>query len=408
MKQKILFLGAAIFQLPPLEYAKRKGYYTITCDNQPQNPGHLISDKHYITTTVDKEGILEIAKNEGIDGILTFGSDISAPTAAYVSSMLNLPGNSVESIALLTNKGLFRKFLNATGIQRIEYMVFGPDELSEARSYILNQGPPLVIKPVDSAGSKGLSVLRNFSRMEELIRYAYSESIKKEIIIERYHSKEGKQVCGDGYFENGKIKYIFFGDGHFYNDETHLVPWGETFPSTQSKKAILKAKDKIEIILKKSGFSKGHFNHDLLIDSNGDSFIIEIGPRGGGNFISEAIRLRYGVDLVADSVESSLNEDYESSQLIEESDLYYSCYMVHSKTRRGKYREFIIAPKLRKNIYSINNYLKEGDNVHEFIKGSHSIANVILRFDSFEEMNFTYNNIHEYFNVIIDEDNADI
>jgi len=123
-KKKILFLGAACFQIPSIKYALSKGYYTITCDNRKENPGHKIADKSYFVSTIDREAVLKIAKDEKIDGILSFASDVSTPTAAFVSKTLGLPGNPIETIRILTDKEAFRKFLNKSGIQKTYYKSF--------------------------------------------------------------------------------------------------------------------------------------------------------------------------------------------------------------------------------------------------------------------------------------------
>ncbi len=104
--KKLLLLGAATFQIPPIKYALDRGYYVITCDNVPENPGHKLAHKSFNTSTTDMEGILSIARQEDIDGIMTFGSDVSAPTAAEKScravSRLGRPAVSMsESPSLL-------------------------------------------------------------------------------------------------------------------------------------------------------------------------------------------------------------------------------------------------------------------------------------------------------------------
>ena len=91
--------------------SKELGHYVITCDYLPRNPGHKFSDKYYNTSTRDKEKILEIAKENNADGIIAYASDPAAPTAAFVSEKLNLPGNSYNSVNTLARKDLFRNFL---------------------------------------------------------------------------------------------------------------------------------------------------------------------------------------------------------------------------------------------------------------------------------------------------------
>jgi len=401
---KVLFLGAAKFQTPPILYAKSQGYRAITCDNRPENPGHTLADKYYNISTANIDHVLSLASNEKIDGVVAFGSDIAAKTAAVVSECLNLPGNPVNTVEILTNKHKFRKFLSESGLQFNSYKVFGRNEFRDAISFINSSNTQLVIKPTDSAGSKGVAILLGEKHfIEEKVRRAFEESPSKTIIIEDYFMKSGYQICGDGYFENGKIKYIFFGNGHFYDDMEHNAPWGETFPSCHGEHILEKVSSKIEEILKAAGFNKGVFNHDILVNDKGEIFVIEIAPRAGGNFIPEAIRLKYSIDLVVDCVESSLSNNYESKQKICENDSYYSCYMLHSLNSVKKYSGFDIDSKMSVKIVAVNEYLKRGEFIYPFTKGSAAIANIILKFDTYLEMLNGYKTIHNMFKIKYDE-----
>ena len=109
--KKILLLGGSAQQIVAIETAKKLGYYTILCDFLEDNPGQYVADTFYLISTTDKEAVLEIAKNENIDGILAYASDPAAPTAAYVAEKLGLPGSPFESVEILCNKDKFRKFL---------------------------------------------------------------------------------------------------------------------------------------------------------------------------------------------------------------------------------------------------------------------------------------------------------
>jgi carbamoylphosphate synthase large subunit len=404
-QKRILFLGGAVFQLPSLLYAREKGYYTIICDNKPDNPGHKLAHKSYIVSTRDKNSVLRIADKEKIDGIITFGSDISAPTVAYVSQKLGLPGNPVDTVHTLTDKYEFRNFLNNSGIQKIQFETFNENEFKKATDYVLGKKVPLIIKPIDNSGSRGIGIVKKYDHISSLIANAFRESFSKKIIIEDFIDKSGKQVCGDGYFEGNKLKYIFFGDGHYYDDEVHNAPWGETFPSSHSQERTDKVRDKIELVLKEVGFIKGPFNFDVLFDKNGDCFIIEIGPRSGGNFISEAIKLKYNIDLFKAGVEAALDGDFSLEDVVNEDKHFYGCYMVHSSLSAGLLIDFVISEEIKGNIHQVNRYLDPGDKVRPFHSAGNAISNIVLKFHSFQEMNKLYENLHSYFKVNLHNDN---
>jgi phosphoribosylamine-glycine ligase len=157
--KRILFLGAAHFQIPPIQYARDAGYYVLTCDNRPEGPGHLLAHESHNVSTVDQKGVLELARSRNIDGIVSFGSDVSALTAAVVAGALGLPGAAAKTVEILTHKSLFRQFLSIKGLQQQRYDVFRHDNIEAAAFFARNFGDTAVIKPIDSSGSKGVSVV---------------------------------------------------------------------------------------------------------------------------------------------------------------------------------------------------------------------------------------------------------
>jgi hypothetical protein len=135
--------------------------------------------------------------------------------AAAVASALGLPGPSTATIETLTRESLFRQFLQRTGLQHQRYGVFRSDRIDEAAAFVVDFGVTAVIKPVDSSGSKGVSVVRESAEIEAALAYAFSESRSGEIIIEEHVVRSGEQACGDGYMQDSKLAFIELGDGIF-------------------------------------------------------------------------------------------------------------------------------------------------------------------------------------------------
>ena len=155
MKQKkILLLGGSQQQIPSIKKAKELGFYTVTCDYLPENPGHKFADEYYNVSTTDKEAVLSLAKKLQIDGIVAYASDPAAPTAAYVAEKMGLPGNPYESVKILTEKDLFRDFLHNHGLNCPK--AHGYTSCEEAAKDIEQFQFPVMVKPVDSSGSKGV------------------------------------------------------------------------------------------------------------------------------------------------------------------------------------------------------------------------------------------------------------
>ena len=104
--KKILMLGGNFLQMTAIKRAKELGYYVISVDYLPNNPGHKYSDEYHNISTIDKEAVLKLAREKQIDGILSYASDVSAPTAAYVAEKLNLPLGTVKSRIFFTRQKL--------------------------------------------------------------------------------------------------------------------------------------------------------------------------------------------------------------------------------------------------------------------------------------------------------------
>lgn len=403
--KKILFLGAAAFQLPPIQYALSKGYRVITADNCPKNPLHELAEASYDVSTTDKEGILEVAQKEQVDGIMTFASDVSMPAVAYAGAKMGLPAPDYQTVLTLTNKALFREFLQREGLQYQVFRIFQAEELEEAIAYIQAIRKPIVVKPVDRSGSRGVSIVWSSDWAEKAVKDAFRVSLKKEIIVEEYVQKVEKQVCGDGYMEDGKLLFVAFGDGHFYDDMPFMAPYGETFPSLHDPKILEEVRGKLEEVLQKVGYHRGPFNLDVLITKDEGVFINEIGPRCGGNYIPKLIELRHKFNLVEAAVEGCLDGDYKVSmpKSIMPSG-YYASYMIHSQ-RSGSLKTIRIDNSLKSKIYAYHPYMdKQHHYVEKFCQAGAAMGNVIFEFDSNKEMYDTMRKINQLYQVIVKEE----
>ena len=206
MAKKILILAGTHFQIPVIEYARSQGHFVITCDNRPENPGHKLADKYYNVSTTDFESVLEIAKKEKIDGILAYGTDPAAPTAARVAEKMNLPGNRFEPVLTLTDKSKFRKFLSENNFSIPEFGVF--DTYSTAFKFYKALKNIVFVKPVDSSGSKGIARLKPGEDLEDAYNYALTFSRKKEVIIEVEVEKKGPNIHGEAFILNGELVFM--------------------------------------------------------------------------------------------------------------------------------------------------------------------------------------------------------
>ena len=190
MMKKVLMLGGSLYQVYAIKEAVRLGYYVITCDYLPDNPGHKYAHEYYNVSTTDKEAVLNLAEKLKVDGVVAYASDPAAPTAAYVCEKLGLPTSPFKSVEILSKKDLFRSFLKKHNFNVPKAQGFSTYE--EALSVIDEFKLPVMIKPVDSSGSKGINKLTDKTQLKDFVIDALSYplsiiySINSVINLEEY------------------------------------------------------------------------------------------------------------------------------------------------------------------------------------------------------------------------------
>ena len=384
--KKILLLGGSAQQIVAIEKAKELGYYTILCDYLPDNPGQNHCHRFYLASTTDKEAILNIAKQEKIDGILAYASDPAAPTAAYVAEKLGLPGNKFESVDILCNKMKFRKFLKENGFCCPNSE--GYDDIEKAKADILSGKFkfPILVKPVDSSGSKGVSKISNKNDLGNKLQNALSFSRSKNIIIEEFVNKFGNQIAGDGMSIDGKLVFRSFADQYFDEKNPNpFVPYATTFPYSMPEYIQTKIHKEIQRLLTLLGMKNCTYNFDLRIDKDFNVYLMEVAPRDGGNYIPQIIKHLTNVDLVEASVCFAMGRNYHLPKLKNTND-YYGYYILHSY-ESGTLDSITIDEEFKKEHIIEEHYTKkEGDIVDKFLGANMNLGLLILRFKSLNEM----------------------
>jgi biotin carboxylase len=300
----VLFLGASWFQLPPIIYAKRRGYRVVTCDNRPDNPGHALADVCLDVSTVDEEAVLGQARDLEVDGVVCYASDVSAPTAAQVAEALGLPGNPYGAVRTLTDKHRFRRHLSERGFPTPRFCTSG--ELDELAGGAAALELPLLVKPVDSSGSKGISWIDDRRDLPAAFQTALASSRSKIVIVEEVVRRAGYQLTGDGFLVDGRLAFSAFVNEHFSATGKPFCPVGESLPAAFDARVLGMIRDQVQDLVTGLGMQTGALNFDILLDEAGRVHLIEIGPRCGGNGIPLLIRRACGVDLPRAVVEAAL------------------------------------------------------------------------------------------------------
>jgi len=382
----LLLLGGSAQQIIAIKTAKRMGLYTVLCDYLPDNLGQYHADKFYQVSTTDKEAILKVAAAENIDGILAYASDPAAPTAAYVAEKLKLPGSPYESVEILCNKDRFRQFLKENGFRTPEASGYSTideafDDLSSSKFSF-----PVIVKPVDSSGSKGVSRIDGVGEAKAKLEYAMSFSRSQRIIVEEYVEKFGYQIAGDGLSIDGKLVFRYFANDHFDPKCVNpFVPISASFPYNMPHEVQDKVHNEIQRLLSLLKMGTTTYNFDLRIDKDYNVYLMEVAPRDGGNYIPDIIKYATGVDLVECSIKAAIGDPIDVSTFGKPKG-YWAYYAVHSYAD-GILDHVYIKPEVEKNNIVENHLIKNfGDEIKAFTGANTTLGILLMKFDSLEQM----------------------
>ena len=304
--KKLLMLGGSMQQIPAIQMAKELGYYVVTCDYLPENPGHAYADEYYNVSTTDLDGVLALAQKLNIDGIVAYASDPAAPTAAYVAEKMGLVGNSYESAVRANNKYLMRESFSKADVPCPKYMVATPNTLNTPAVLdgLRDFQYPIIIKPSDRSGSLGVSKICTPGEYYPAIKQAMDVSFRHEAMIEEFI--EGREIS---------VEFISY-RGHHYplqitdkvtTGAPHFVELEHHQPSSLSKEMYVTIYSITENALNALGITNGASHSEYKITPKGRIAIMEIGARMGGDFIgSDLVRLSTGYDFLKGVIEVAL------------------------------------------------------------------------------------------------------
>lgn len=372
-------LGGSTQQVPAITKAKEMGYYTVLIDFLPDNPGQFVADKWYQESTTDVEAVYRIAKEEGVSGILPYASDPAALPAAIVAQRLGLPSNPVEAVEILGIKHKFRRFLQQNGFTSPQTYIFSPDtSLDEVSANLNKLRFPIVIKPTDSSGSKGVSFIQDASNLTQAISAADRYSRNKILIAEEFiHRGYPNVIGGDIFVENGKI--ILFGDMECLRGDNGagLIPIGKKKPNGLNTNQSYRLHEALQKLIDKLGIQFGELNIEVLIDENDNPVFLEVGPRAGGNMIPIELSDIFGIDLIKANISAAMGQP--TGLTPDEPQECYMTYVLHS-LKDGIFERVNYSPQIQPYIYRTVHYKQPGDPVEYFDGAGKALGIVFMKF----------------------------
>lgn len=396
--KRLLILGGDHFTIPVVTAAHNQGYYVITCDYLPDNVAHKHSDEYINFSTTDKEGILEWAKQHPIDGVVTF-TDSGVVTTAYLQHHLGLPQiGPLESVEILQNKAKFRQFLTENGFTAPKAKGFSKKEDALASKDFFTL--PVKVKPVDAAGSKGVSKVSKWEDLESAIDRAILSSFSGDFIIEAFIEKEGCSSDCDCFSIDGQFRFISYSAQYF---DTQVVgeytPAAFSWPSTLGKTVEEDLSKELQRLISLLGMKTTVYNVETRLGTDGHPYIMEISPRGGGNRLSEMMRYATGVDMITAAVRAAVGDtvfDIEQKPL----DGFWAEIIVHAD-KTGYLNMIKVDQQYESNVIEKDFWIKRGDAVKEFQSARDAIGTVIVKFDKENELEYAITHQKEWLHVVV-------
>lgn len=395
MSKTLLLLGGSKQQVVAIEKAKELGYRTVLCDYLSDNPGQYAADSFYLVSTTDRDAVLEVAQSECVDGVLAYASDPAASTAAYVAEQLGLPSNPLSAVETLSEKHLFRAFLTREGFPCPKACGFdASSSYDDVLALIAEMEFPIVIKPTDSSGSKGVTVVHAKRGIVEACKHAASYSRNGILIAEEFIERVFPHVIGgDVFVVDGEIK--FWGLMSCLRDSAHsLVPSGEVTPSGLTENQIASVKQVLQRLVDALHLKFGEFNVEIIIGKENVPYVLEFGARAGGNMIPVQLSDASGIDLISANIECAMGVSV--GDIAWESDgQAFATYVIHSDSS-GVFCGVEYLPEIVEKVYREVLYIEEGSKVLPFEGANAAIGIVFLRLNNEDLKNGFLDSVSNY------------
>lgn len=396
--KKIMLLGGLRYLIPLIDAAHELGMQVITCDYLPDNIAHRYSDVYRNVSIVDEEAVLKAAQELEIDGITSFAVDPGVVSAAYVQQEMGLPGCPYESVKILQNKDLFRSFLREHGFNCP--WSYGFSSVESALAATPQFSYPAIVKPTDSAGSKGVTRVDSPDEIESAVTEAFSKSISGNIIVEEFIEKFGDSFGSDSFAVNGKLVFDAYYDQWFdLASPNPYTPGAEIWPSRITEQVRAELNAELQRLISLLGIQTSIFNIEARVGTNGKVYIMEVSPRGGGNRLSEVIRMGTGVDLITNTVRAAVGLPTIG---IEQKtfDGSWAILALHSE-ESGSFSHLDIAPELRPHVVEEALLVQPGEPVRAFKGANDAIGHLIIRFDTVAETRHIIEHMADYVKVVL-------
>lgn len=388
--KKLLIVGGGYADIPLIQSAQRMGYHVITTGNRPEELGHYYSDEYHKVDFSDCDAVLRLAKKLNVAAICSSCNDFAALSAAYTAEHLGLAGHDTYKIAqIIHHKDKYRSFASANDIPTPTARGFSQSD--KALKGIEEFNFPVIIKPVDLTGGKGISVVNKIKEAQAAIEKAFSISKAKRIVIEEFIT--GTRHGFSAFLYKGKVCFYFSDNEHYYINP-YMVSAAST-PSIVSKAVVQNLCEQSEKIASLLSLVDGILHIQFILRGN-EPVIIEICRRAPGDLYVKLVEYATGVDYPGWIVKASAGIDcFELKQTDTRGFFTRHCIM---SANPGKVQDIIFDRSIENNIIEKFMWWKKGDHINDVKTSKFGI--VFFKFGSMDEMIFKTKNLNKLIKVI--------
>lgn len=365
-----MVMGAGIYQVPLIKTARAMGIYTIAVSIPGNYPGFGYADEVLHINTVDSEAVLKAAKERKIDGICTAGTDVAVMTIGRVNDAMGLSGISYEAAKVATDKVLMKQVYEENGVRTAKYrkVYFNEDVYEKIKGLEY----PLIVKIVDSSGSRGITRVDSPDKLQAAIINAQSFTRKDYYIVEEFII--GREFGAQAFVMDGKVQFVLPHGDYIFLGSTG-VPAGHFAPYALSEEGQQDCIETAKKAIRAMKLDNCAVNCDFIM-RDGKTYVLEIGGRSGATCLAELVSIYYGYDYYKKIIQVALGEkpDFPKDHAVPNaSKLLMSDKdgVIYSLANRN--------PKDDPNLVEVKFDYTVGDYVKKFHVGPNRIGHVITK-----------------------------
>ncbi|WP_407451585.1 acetyl-CoA carboxylase biotin carboxylase subunit family protein [Fibrobacter sp.] len=380
-KKKMLLLGGGHAEIPLIQAAQSLGWYVITTGNAREGLGHPYADKNVFADFSDKDAMLELAKSEGVTAVCSGCNDFALLSTVYVCEKLGLPGHDSYATSLeIHHKDKYRALATRLGIPTPRALVVR--SVADFEAAIAQLTFPIIVKPVDLTGGKGIHRAATADEAHEAYKDACSRTRQDHIVVEEF--VQGTNHGFSAMLVKGKVAFAFSDNEQYYINK-YMVS-GANSPSTSSDKTLAMLREYSERIARELNLVDGILHIQYIERADGTPVIIEICRRPPGDLYIKFVKYATGIDYPKFIVMAETGEDISSIADVPTQGFWLRhCIMAGPEIENGStVRDVTFASEIQGNIVEKFLWYKPGEKIDD--KLLYKAGIVFFKFDSLAEM----------------------